>query len=52
MMQIHFKKRREIQAARAAAGGEYTPDHSMTIIVKDRRYGYIPQPRFKKRRAY
>ncbi|WP_461752533.1 hypothetical protein [Methanocorpusculum sp.] len=54
MMQTHFKKRRDIQAAKAVSE-EYPPgptDRSMTIIVKDRRYGFIPHPRFKKRRAY
>ncbi len=53
MMQIHFKKRSDIQTAKAG-NEEYPPgpaDRSMTI-VKDRRYGFIPHPRFKKRRAY
>ncbi|MPL86840.1 hypothetical protein SDC9_32827 [bioreactor metagenome] len=53
MMQTHFKKRSDIQVAKAGSG-EYPPgpvDHPMNI-VKDRRYGFIPQPRFKKRRAY
>jgi len=53
MMQTHFKKRSNVQGAKAG-NEEYPPgsiDRHMNI-VKERKYGFIPQPRFKKRRAY
>ncbi|HKM41811.1 MAG TPA: hypothetical protein VJY43_04505 [Methanocorpusculum sp.] len=53
MIQTNFKKRRAHQVTRNQ-NLEYAPgpiDHRM-LIYKERRYGFVTQPRFKKRRAY
>lgn len=53
MMQTDFKKRSNVRVEKVG-NEEYPPgpiDRGMNI-VKERKYGFIPQPRFKKRRAY
>jgi hypothetical protein len=53
MIQTNFKKRSEVRSARDS-NQNYPPgliDQRM-LIYKERRYGFVTQPRFKKRRAF